>query len=278
MQRLNLVLVLILGLACFGFAQKSGGAAGTSTGMSTTAPANTGTTTPGTTTPSTGSSTLTPIAPAEPTTVNPGNPDATTGGSPIVPQSTVPTNDSNTQLQNSSVGGVTTGGGTGAPVTPNFHLETELPPAGVSSTVSGATPGISSSAVGAGQNSGPQTYTVPVLQNVPSPQPNANAAAGSSSIQDTYGMQYAGASFAAQAADNRSLAEIAAQYKRSRATQNARVITNEDIARLNARNDVNVMGTNANTALPQGETAAPPAQAQPQSSPKQKRSPFSPKR
>jgi len=69
-------------------------------------------------------------------------------------------------------------------------------------------------------------------------------------------------------------------YKRSRATQNARVFTNEDIQRLNARNDVNTMGANQDQTLPQGEgeveATAPPQQPQ-QPVKGQKRSPFTPK-
>jgi hypothetical protein len=95
-------------------------------------------------------------------------------------------------------------------------------------------------------------------------------------MPDMAGMTYAGSSYAGEAVDNRSLAEIAAQYKRNRATQNARVITNDDVARLNARSDVNVMGAEDNAALPQGEEAPAPQQPPTQQKP-QKRSPFSPR-
>lgn len=217
----------------------------------------------------------TPLAPGTTTTVNPGNQTAPTGGAPIVPGSAVPTSNTTSTTNTGVVGTTTTVAPAGA-VTPSFHIETQMPPAGVSSTVTGVPAGVSSSG-GAGQNSAPTTYSVGVMnspRNDVNPNPNAESVPN---IADVSGMVYAGAAFAGEAADNRSLGEIAAQFKRNRATQNARVITNEDIARLNARNDVNVMGAADNAALPQGEEAAPAEpQAQPRPKP-HKRSPFAPK-
>ena len=275
MQRLNLIPLMVLAVACLGYAQKSGGtAATTSTGTATTGtmPANSGTTTPGATTPSVGPATETPMAPANPTTVNPGNPGAVTGGSPIVPSSSVPTVNSNSTLQNATTNdGVVNGraAGTG-PVVQTFHLETQT--SGTETAVPNA-PGTGS----------------PIV-NPTSTSSNALPTSGPEIISagDLAGMTYVGAVGAPAGAsanqpamaqvDNRSLGEIAAQYKRAHSTQNARVITNDDVARLNARNDINVMGPNNNTALPQGETATPPARRQPQQQqPPQKRSPFTPK-
>jgi hypothetical protein len=107
---------------------------------------------------------------------------------------------------------------------------------------------------------------------------NPNNGAGGPAIIDVAG-DLAGMTFvngnlpAEQAADNRSLGEIAAQFRRQRNTQ-AHVYTNDDIARLNARNDVSIMGANQNVALPQGEGA--PAQQQPAVKKNQKRTPFTP--
>jgi hypothetical protein len=266
MQRLNLILLMILAVACLGYAQKSGSTGAVSGGTAATMPANGGTTTPGSTTPSIGRATETPMAPTNPTTVNPGNPGAPTGGSPIVPSSAVPTVNSNSTLQNAVNNGVIGNGGAGTgQVVQSFHLETQT--SGAETAVPNA-PGTGS----------------PILS-----QPNANAdlATGPEMVTpgDLAGMTYAGAVGAPAGAsanqpqaaqvDNRSLGEIAAVYKRAHATQNSRVFTNDDVQRLNARNDVNVMGPNNNTALPQGETATPP-QVQQQQAP-QKRSPFTPK-
>jgi len=167
------------------------------------------------------------------------------------------------------------------PVAPEIHLETVMPAAGASSNQPGAPAGASSTPANGATASAPTTYTVPVEKNTAQPMRDSNAAASrSDAVQDTHGMVYAGAVYSGEPADNRSLAEIAAQYKRSRATQNARVFTNEDIQRLNARNDVNTMGANQDQTLPQGEgeveATAPPQQPQ-QPVKGQKRSPFTPK-
>lgn len=298
MHRLCLVLILSLAVVCAAEVQSSSGSAsGSSTpaappagsavsGSNSTTLGNATTTPSGTTTTGTQSNTVpntapatsgqqTPVAPGTTTTVNPGNPTAPSGGAPLVPGSAVPTADSNAAGSRTGVVGTTTSSPTGA-VAPSIRLETQMPPPGASSTVTGVPAGVSSSGR-AGQTSAPTTYTVPVL-NSPrfeaNPDPNAVADAVPNTA-DFAGMTYAGASVTGQGADNRSLAEIAAQYKKDRATQNARVITNEDIARLNARSDVSMTGAADNAALPQGEEAAQPRPAQ---RPKQqKRSPFAPK-
>ena len=89
-------------------------------------------------------------------------------------------------------------------VSPEIHLETVMPPAGATSNMPGAPAGISSSPSNAGTVSAPNTYTVSVEKNAPQPMRDPNAAnaatvnpGGSTAIQDTHGMIYAGAVYTA---------------------------------------------------------------------------------
>jgi hypothetical protein len=212
--------------------------------------------------------------------VNPGNPEAPTGGSPMVPGSSVPTTTSNDQLNNfngSNTNGVGSTGGVGQ-IAPSFHLETELPPPGVTENGTG-TAGVTNG--GPAGNSSSLSGSVAVYDT---PGRGARADNGASSgpeivdvAGDLAGMTYAGSNLPAQQAeDTRSLGEIAAQYKRNRSVQAAHVYTNEDIDRLNARNDAGVMGANQNVALPEGEGAPAQQQQSPALKKNQKRSPFTP--
>lgn len=157
-----------------------------------------------------------------------------------------------------------TGSGTTSAMTPILHLETAMPSAGATSTPGGVPAGISSSDVGGGQNSG-STTTVPVLQNgSPQRDPMRGAAADeSATVEDVYGSSYGGTNLSAAASasgaggDSRSLAEVAASYRRDRAVQHARTMTNEDVARLNARDRGGVMDSGMpGDSMPQGDDSA----------------------
>ena len=284
MRRITFVLLTLFAFACVSFAQKSSGGASSgsagSTGMSTGS-ASTGSVA-GTTPTTTSTGQQTPLAPANPTTVNPGNPDAATGGSPLVPVSAVPTTNSNEQLNNatnSNIGGVGSTGGVGQ-VAPSFHLETQMPGAGVTANGTGSPAGVTNN--GSPGNSSTLSGSVPVYDN-PRASGSNNATSGPVIVDvagDLAGMTFVnGGNAPAQQAseDSRSLGEVAAQYKRNRSVQAAHVYTNEDIDRLNARNDSGVMGPNQNVALPEGE-GAPAQQQQPAVKRNQKRSPFTPQR
>lgn len=253
MRRLSLVLLTVIAFACAGFAQKSSSGSTTAVPSAPPSGSQVNTTTPATTAPAT-TGTQTPLAPGTTSTVNPGTPEAPTGGSPMVPGSSVPTATSNQQLNNATTGNGVVSVGAGGQVVQSFHLDTQ--PDGTEVAVPNA-PGSGS----------------PILPSTAPVVSSGEAAAPVST--DMSGMVYVSGNLPQQQVDSRSLGEIAAQYKRNRSVQAAHVYTNEDIDRLNARNDVNVMGPNQNAALPQGEGA--PAQ-QPAVKKSQKRSPFTPQR
>jgi hypothetical protein len=300
-RRLSFILLLSAVFAWAAFAQtgtSSGGTSGGSaTGTSSTGTATTGTGTTGTapapgstaattpiappagsgvtgTAPATGgTAATTPIAPPAGSGVDPATGTATSG---TTNANGTGVNTNNNTGFNGGVVGNTTGG---APMAPEVHIETVMPAPGATSNQPGAPAGATSMTNPVGTPSSPNTFSVPVQENATQPQRDPNAGSNAATMQDMNGLVFANGAVSAEAADNRSLAEIAAQYKRGRSTQNARVITNDDIARLNARNDVNVMGANQNAALPQGESAAAPAQQQPATAApaNRKRSPFTPK-
>jgi hypothetical protein len=296
-QRLCFILILSLAVACAGFAQSAGGSsAGASGGAAGSTGTTTGTATTGTAPAQGGTAATTPLAPPAGAGVSNAPANGTAQQTPMAPPAgsgvdpapaATGTNNANgtgnenntgnntTTNSNSNLTGGIVGSSTGAtPTTPLVHLETVMPGPGASSNQPGAPAGASSMTNPVGSPSSPTTYTVPMQENTQQPQFNPNAASTGPMIQDMNGLVFANGAVSAEATDNRSLAEVAQQYKRNRATQNARVITNDDIARLNARNDVNVMGANQNAALPQGEGAAPAANAAPAN---RKRSPFTPK-
>ena len=250
MQRLIFVFIVIFAVACAGFAQSSGS-------IPMAPPAGAGVSGNATGSPSG----QTPLAPAPGEGVTPAAGASTTNNGNVT---------STGVTTSGGVIGTTVGAG---PVAPEVHLETAMPGPGASSSTAGAPAGVSSNPNNVGTPSSPTTYTVSAIENAAQPKVDSNAAAGPAAIQDTNGMVYAGAAYSGEAVDNRSLAEIAAQYKRGRVTQNAHVYTNADVARLNPRNDVNVMGANQNASLPQGEGDAPQTTAKKN----QKRSPFAPK-
>lgn len=247
MHRFTLILLVLLTVACVGYAQTS----------SSTPPA-----------PPAGSAVAAP-QPAQPGTVLPPEPGTTaTDNAGNV--------SSGAKVNTLGVAGIV---GTAAPgaVTPEIQFVTVMPPAGATSNMPGTPAGATSSPAPL-PASAPMTYSVGVQRNAVREQPSPSAASEESMALDLSGAVFVGATAPQEAVDNRSLGEIAAQYKRNRATQNARVITNEDIARLNARSEMNVMGTQDNAALPQGEEAAPADAQQPQPLPKgKKHSPFAPK-
>src|SRR3954463_652038 len=292
MHRLSLLLIVILAVACAASAQNSGA-------PPLAPPPGAGVSAPPT---GTGPAQQPPLQPAPGNGVTPPQPANTAGGNTTNGTLTNGNNGNNTDGNTGNTGNNSNGNngnngsnnngnvssfGTGSTspqgaISPEIHLETAMPGPGVTSSQPGLPAGATNSQSNMGTPSSPTTYSVPVQRNASQPTRNLNADTGRSDapIQDTNGMIYAGASYTGEPEDNRSLAEVAAQYKRNRATQNARVFTNEDFQRLNARNDANVMGSNQNAALPQGEgDAQQQQQQQQQAAPAngQKRSPFTPK-
>ena len=276
MHRLSLIVVLILA-AAVAFAQTSSSGstpAAPPSGSSVTATSPTGTdtgtsagTNANTPAPATTSAAPQPAQPGTALPPAPGTTSTTTNPAPVTSNTTVNT-----------TGVVGTGNAAPGAVSPEIHFETVMPAPGATSNMPGAPAGATSSPTTPGTISAPTTFSVGVQKNALQPQANPNAEEAPAAYLDLSGKSFAGATTTAQPADNRSLAEIAAQYKRGRVTQAGKVFTNEDIARLNARSDVNVMGAQDNAALPQGEEAAPADEQQPQGPPKgKKHSPFAPK-